>query len=129
MRGGEALRLFFPRLVYRGFAQTLPRAWEDSESFYFEQRGWLEPWGRGQRALLRQASVQAAAGDWAATLASYMRVRELGDSIPAALIGEIEALKHLNRTAEAAIVARDFIERWPDDPRAAAIRRPIGAAR
>jgi hypothetical protein len=127
MRGGETLRLFFPRLIYLGFARVLPPAWEDSESFYFEQRGWLEPWGHGQRALLRQAETQAAAADWAGARESYGRARALGDSIPAALLGEIVALDRLGRDAEARGVAQQFVSRWPDDPRAAALPIDHGA--
>ena len=58
LRGGEAIQLFLPTLEYMGFATTVPVAWTDVECFYYEQRGWLEPWGKGETALIRQAELQ-----------------------------------------------------------------------
>lgn len=84
LRGGETLRLFLPGIEYLGFANTIPPGWEDAECFRFEQRGWLEPWGRGQRALLRQAAVQLAAREWSAAESTFRRVRALGDTLPGA---------------------------------------------
>jgi hypothetical protein len=60
LRGGETIRLFFPGLLYVGFATTIPAGWSDVECFRYEQRGWLERWGRGEAARLRQAEVLAA---------------------------------------------------------------------
>lgn len=59
LRGGETIRLFFPGLVYVGFATTIPAGWSDVECFRYEQRGWLERWGSGEAARLRQAEVLA----------------------------------------------------------------------
>ena len=62
MRGGETLALFVPELRYAGFASTIPPEWDDVECFYYDQRGWLKRWGRGQQALLRQEELLRAAG-------------------------------------------------------------------
>lgn len=88
LRGGQTLRLFVPGLRYLGFSRTIPPAWENAEWFYFEQRGWLKSWGRGQEALLHQAETQLAAEQWAAAESTYRRVRALGDTLPAAVAGE-----------------------------------------
>jgi len=82
MRGGETLRLFTPELVYLGFTTTIPPQWEDAECFHYEQRGWLRRWGRGPRALMRQAEAQRAAGQWSAAESTLSRVRALGDPVP-----------------------------------------------
>jgi len=116
MRGGETLRLFVPNVVYLGFAATIPRAWENAECFYYEQRGWLQPWGRGQQALMRQAEVQTTAGSWAAAESSFLRVRALGDTIPGAVLGQARTLAQRGRTAEATLIANEFIRRWPKHP-------------
>ncbi len=87
MRDGETVRLFLPGVEYLGFARTIPPEWEDAECFHFEQRGWLEPWGSGARALARQAEVQLAAGDREGAARTLARMRARGDSIPAGPAG------------------------------------------
>jgi hypothetical protein len=77
MREGETIRLFVPTARYMGFSDTIPEAWEDAECFYFEQRGWLEPWGSGPAALMHQAEVQIAARQWAAAGRTQSRLRAL----------------------------------------------------
>jgi hypothetical protein len=133
LRGGETLRLFEPQLTYLGFATTIPAAWENAECFYYEQRGWLRAWGRGQRALLQQAAVQMSAGRYASAESTFLRVRSLGDTIPAALAGQVAALMALGRRNEARIVADEARRRWPDPPGAAMpsqnAPRPPGVAR
>jgi hypothetical protein len=113
LRGGETMRLFVPGLVYLGFANTIPAAWEDAECFYFEQRGWLEPWGRGQGALMHQASVQMAAERWKAAESTLVRVRALGDTLPTALEWQIRTLAESGRRREAGLVAQELRRRWP----------------
>ena len=81
MRGGETLRLFTPHLAYLGFTTTIPPTWEDAECFYYEQRGWLKRWGRGQSALMRQAEVQLAARQWSAAESTLSRVRALASAV------------------------------------------------
>ncbi len=123
LRGGEALRLFAPGLDYRGFAATIPPGWENVECFLYEQRGWLRPWGRGQRALLNQAAMQAAYGRWAAAESSYARARAAGDTLPQALCGQVVALYRLRRSREADALADSFALRWPGDRRVPELRR------
>ena len=114
MRGGETLRLFVPNIVYLGFAATIPRAWENAECFYYEQRGWLQRWGRGQQALMRQAEVQMTAGFWSAAESTLIRVRALGDTIPAAVVEQARALDQQGRSAEARLIEGEFYRRWPE---------------
>jgi len=62
MRDGETLRLFFPALRFAGFARTIPAGLDSVEVFHFEQRGYLERWGRGAAARAREAAVLRRAG-------------------------------------------------------------------
>jgi hypothetical protein len=113
MRRGETLALFVPHVDYLGFAITIPREWEDAEWFYYEQRGWLQHWGKGQSALLQQARVQMMAGRWSSAESTYQRVRALGDTLPAALEGQYLALTRTGREAQARSVREEMIQRWP----------------
>lgn len=113
MHDGLTLRLFAPGLNYRGFSTSIPTDWVDVECFRFEQRGWLQHWGRGQDALLHQARVQAESGNWASAESSLMRVRLLGDTIPEAVAGQIIALQRQARRVEADSLAAIFFSRWP----------------
>jgi hypothetical protein len=81
LRGGETLALLVPEVRYRGFATTIPYDWLDVECFYYEQRGWLERWGKGAQALRGQARVQRAAGQGLAADSTDRRIRALGDSL------------------------------------------------
>src|SRR5262249_45601139 len=117
-RNGETLRLFVPHLHYLGFSNTVPRDWEHAEWFYFEQRGWLRSWGRGQEALLHQAETQMGARRWAAAEGTYRRVRAIADTVPAALAGQFAALSALGADRLAQSVAKDYLRRWPDGPSA-----------
>lgn len=113
LRRGETLRLFVPGLVYRGFADTIPSGWEDAQIFYFEQRGWLQPWGRGQQALLRQAELQAKVHRWESARITYARVRAICDTIPEAVYGQYTALRALGRDGEARALEPVLRSRWP----------------
>jgi len=81
LRGGETLALLVPEVRYRGFATTIPSDWLDVECFYYEQRGWLERWGKGVQALRGQARVQRAAGQGLAADSTDRWIRALGDSL------------------------------------------------
>ena len=59
LRGGEMLKLYFPGLSYGGFSSKVPTSSQTIDCFYFEQRGWLQYWGRGQDALMHQAELEA----------------------------------------------------------------------
>lgn len=129
LRGGETLRLFLPGIVYLGFAHTIPPDWEDAECFRFEQRGWLEPWGRGQRALMRQAAIQLAAREWSAAECTFRRVRALGDTLPGAVQGQIVALAGDGRWGDARSIAAEFVRRWPGRPLEPEVRSLVRSAR
>ena len=77
LRGGETLELLAPELHYRGFSSTIPPDWLDVECFHYEQRGWLEYWGKGPQALLRQARVQMSSGRTMAAESTYRRAGAL----------------------------------------------------
>jgi hypothetical protein len=129
LRDGETLRLFLPGIVYLGFTTGIPAGSEDAECFYFEQRGWLDYWGRGQRALLRQASIQADGHRWAAAESTFARVRALGDTLPAALRGQLAALAQTGRAGDARRVAEEYLRRWPTDAHAGEVRSWLEATR
>lgn len=77
LRGGETLALLAPQLRYRGFSSTIPPDWLDVDCFRYEQRGWLEYWGKAAAALRKQARVQAQAGQAMAAESTWSRVRAL----------------------------------------------------
>jgi hypothetical protein len=122
MREGETLRLFLPQVSYAGFYRTIPLGLADAEWFYFEQRGWLRRWGRGQQALLNQARVQMEQRAWAAAETTFREVRSLGDTLPEALAGQAQALTALGRYDEAERLAQVAGRRWPNHPAWAASR-------
>jgi hypothetical protein len=113
MRGGETLRLFEPKIVYDGFNAMIPSVLDNTEFFYYEQRGWLEPWGHGQSALMHQARVQMASGSWPEAETTFRRVRALGDTVPSALEGQFTALLQSGRVREARLVEQELERRWP----------------
>jgi hypothetical protein len=123
-RGGRAIELFAPGVADSGFAAAIPPAWERVECFLYEQRGWLRRWGRGQQALMRQAELQAASGQWAAAESSFARVRAIADTVPAALCGQVVALGRLGRSGESKSLAEAFVRRWPGDARAGLLLAP-----
>jgi len=116
LRGGETLRLFLPNLEYHGFSARVPTWPLSTECLYFEQRGWLRPWGRGQSALMRQAEVQMAAQQWASAESTYQSVRAVADTVAAALHGQFQALSALGNDQSARLVAEAYVRRWPDGP-------------
>jgi hypothetical protein len=67
---------------------------------------------------MHQASVQLKAHRWAAAESTFERVRALGDTLPAALHGQITALVQSGRAEAAAPIARELRSRWPDEGRA-----------
>jgi hypothetical protein len=111
--GGKAVRLFFPDLEYVGFADTIPDSWSDVECLYYEQRGWLRSWGRGQSALLKQGEVQLAANRWADAERTFVFVRALGDTVRAAVEGQALAVAGQGRLEEARNLMRLSNRRWP----------------
>ncbi len=113
MHDGTTLRLFVPGLVYRGFATRIPADWEDVECFRFEQRGWLERWGSGPQALMRQAEILMTAGRWSAAESTFIRVRAINDTVPGALSGQMRALVAQGRRAAADSLARAGARRRP----------------
>lgn len=84
MREGETLRLFVPQIVYLGFTTTIPPGRESAECFRFDQRGWLESWGHGRNALMRQARMQREAQHWAEAESTLRRLRPAGATLPGA---------------------------------------------
>jgi hypothetical protein len=119
MRGGETLRLFMPGIRYLGFATTIPRSLEWADCFSYGQRGQLQYWGRGQDALMRQGFAQLDDHLWMEADSTFLRVRSIRDTIPAALMGQTKALAGAGRTADARRVAEEILRRWPSRPKPA----------
>ena len=125
MRGGETTALFVPNVTYVGFSTTIPTGWRDVECFYYEQRGWLKWWGKGQSALLEQAEVQARAGRWTSAETTYRRVRSMADTLAEALEGQVLALRNSQRHEEARALALELVRRWPSRARAREIQELV----
>lgn len=126
MRGGETLRLFFPDLHYLGIGAAIPPEWEDAEAFLYHADGTLRPLGRRGRA-------QAEIGYFALRLRQFekadslfVRALALGDTVPDAVFGLVitrDALKHPEASQA---WAAEFLRRWPEEPRATAVRSALG---
>jgi hypothetical protein len=131
MGGGRTLRLLLPNLRYLGFADTLPRDWEDAEVFLYEPDGRARHIGRGSPALVAAGTYALESGQWAWAEAMFRRALARGDTLPDAVYGLANTRSLLGSGREAAGFARDFLRRWPGDPRAREIaegfRRAPGA--
>lgn len=125
LRGGETLRLFFPGLRYAGFADTLPRAWEDTETFLYQDDGTLRELGRGARALAGLGYFTLRTRQWARADAMFRRSLALGDTLADAVFGLGITSSFLGRPADERAVAAEFLRRWPGDPRAGVVRAAL----
>ena len=125
LRGGETLRLFFPGLRYAGFADTLPRAWEDAETFLYQDDGTLRALGRGAPALAELGYFTLRTGQWARADAMFRRSLALGDTLADAVFGLGITSSFLGRPADERAYAAEFLRRWPDDPRARVVRAAL----
>ncbi|MBI5711607.1 MAG: hypothetical protein HZC42_15080 [Candidatus Eisenbacteria bacterium] len=125
LRGGEAVRLFFPGLRYAGFADTLPRAWEDAESFLYQDDGTLRSLGRGAAALAGLGYFTLRTRQWARADAMFRRSLALGDTLADAAFGLSITSSFLGRPADERAYAAEFLKRWPDDPRAGVVRSAL----
>ena len=106
--------MFLPRVVYAGFAEGIPDDWIGVECLYYEQRGWLRSWGKGQLALIEQGRVQLSAMHWRDAERTFLRARMLGDTMPLALEGQAEALSRASRAQEARLIRAELQRRWPE---------------
>ena len=118
LRGGRALALRFPRLRYLGFADTLPRDWEDAEVFLFQDDGSARHLGRGSRALAELGYFTIRTEQWARADAMLRRSLALGDTLPDAVFGLGVTSSFLGDELQARRWAREFTRRFPGDPRA-----------
>ena len=131
MSDGRTLRLFLPGVRYLGFADTLPREWEDAEVFLYEPDGRSRHVGHGSRALAAVGTSALETGQWQWAEAMFRRTLARGDTLPDAVFGLANTRSLLGSGREAAAYARDFLRRWPRDPRARRVeegfRRAAGA--
>jgi hypothetical protein len=128
LRQGEAVRLFFPGVESLGFADSLPRAWEDAEVFLYQDEGTLRHVGRGATALAELGYFLLKARDWPRCEAMFLRSRALGGPLPDATFGLIITRDFLGDPAGSAFYAREFLERWPGDSRAATVAQGLASA-
>lgn len=117
LRNGEAIRLFFPGIEYLGFADHLPREWEDAEVFLFQDEGHLRALGKGGHALAQLGYFLLPIHDWPRAEAMLLRSRALGDTLADATFGLIITRDFLGDRAGSDTFAREFLRRWPHDPR------------
>lgn len=125
---GGGFRLFFPALRYVGFADSIPPAWEDAEVFLFHDDGSLRRLGRGSRALAELGLVAVRVREIPRADRWLGRSMAHGDTLPDALFGRVATADLMGRHAEARALARAFVRRWPDDPRAGVLREQLGRA-
>jgi len=119
LRDGEALRVFMPELRYVGFASSLPREWEDARVLLFNNRAYLVDFGTGSHALTNLGTFCIEVRDLAGADSLFRRSRARGDTLPDATYGLVYTSDALGRHTEADRYAREFLQRWPDDRRAA----------
>lgn len=122
LRGGDAVRVFLPNLRFLGLGPRIPPDWEDAETFLFSREGELRRLGRGSGALAGLGSFTLQTGQWAAADSMFRRSRALGDTLPDATFGLIYTSHHLGNFEESRAFEREFLRRWPDDPRAIELR-------
>ena len=119
LRDGEALRVFMPHLQYAGFAFSLPREWEDARVLLFNDHADLMDLGTGSHALARLGAFCLEVGDHEAADSLFRRSRMRGDTLADATFGLVLTADALGHPAESDRYAREFLRRWPNDPRAA----------
>lgn len=123
MRGGETLALFYPNVRSLGFA-TQPRSeWGAALILLHENDGTLHPLGRGTVALERFGEEAIGIEQWPLAEDAFRRVLAQGDPTADAVHGLVYSLAGQSRDREAVELARDFVRRWPQDPRADALRQ------
>jgi len=125
LRGGRALQLRFPRLRYLGFADTLPRDWEDAEVFLFQDDGSARHLGHGSQALSELGYFTIRTRQWERADAMLRRSLALGDTLPDAVFGLAITSSYLGREPLARLWAREFERRFPGDPRARFVQEEL----
>ena len=126
---GRALALFFPRLRYLGFSDTLPRTWEDADVFLFQDDGRARHLGRGSRALAELGYFTLRTQQWARAESMFRRSLALGDTLPDAVFGLGATRSALGAEDEARRWLAEFLRRWPADERAPAIAAALRTPR
>jgi len=128
LRGGEALRVFVPGLTLDGFSTTIEEGEERAYAFWFKGNGDLDPLGTGSLALAQVGEMHASVEGWDEARRLYLRTRTRGDTLAPATAGLAFVESMTGHDPEARAYAREFIRRWPSDPRApliaAALRAP-----
>jgi len=119
LRNGEALRVFTPQLRYLGFASALPREWEGARVLLFNDQADLMDLGSGSHALARLGAFYLESRNWERADSLFRRSRAYGDTLSDATYGLVFTSDALGNPAAADRYAREFLRRWPNDPRAA----------
>jgi len=121
LRGGEALRVFVPGVELLGFARTVPPEWEDAQLFLCVNVGPLQPLGTGSLALAQVGELHLGSGQWVEASRLFARTRERGDTLAPATLGLAISEEARGNRPGFERYAREFLARWPGDPRATAI--------
>jgi hypothetical protein len=119
LRDGEALRVFTPHIRYAGFAFSLPREWEDAQVLLFNDQADLMDLGIGGQALARLGTFCLEVHNDETADSLFRRSRARGDTLPDATYGLVLTADAFGHPAESDRYAREFLQRWPNDPRSA----------
>jgi hypothetical protein len=125
LRGGEALRVFMPELEYLGLGGIPPPAWDEAQLFLFRNDGRLEHLGSGARALTELGTIALDAREVPAAESLFARALARGDTLADAVYGLAVTSDLAGRSEESKRWARTFLERWPAERRAPALREAL----
>jgi hypothetical protein len=117
MRNGQTIQLFFPGVEYLGFARNIPPEWEDAVIFLYQDEGTARALGRGSQALAELGTFTVRTEQWKLAEELFLRSRARGDTLADATFGLIITSDYQGRPLDAERYAREFLRRWPDDPR------------
>src|SRR5207247_6904257 len=95
-----------------------PREWEDTRVLLFNDQADLLDLGTGSHALVRLGTFCLEVRNWETADSLFRRSRMRGDTLPDATFGLVLTADAFGQPAESDRYAREFVRRWPNDPRA-----------
>jgi hypothetical protein len=129
LAGGDAIRVLRPGLRYAGFGTDLPREWEDAEALLYRGDGSARWIGHGSVALAELGYFKLRLRQFAGADSLFVRSLARGDTLPDALFGRVTVAAVTGDRATAESAGREFLRRWPNEPRAGAVRQTLAGAR
>lgn len=125
LRGGRSLRVLRPGVECLGVVDTIPSGWEDVEVFLYQPDGSARHLGHGSQAEAGLGYFTLRTEQWALAGRMFLRSLALGDTLPDAVFGLAVTRVMQGREDEAQVFAGVGLRRWPNDPRAPAIREGL----